>query len=341
MTPTKRSRVIIFSSVVITFVALACNDTGGWFRSTFIDSKVHDAKPVPAFSRAGRQPGIPSLGFIAVGDAGTGGHGQRLVAESMAQKASTDSTSFVLLLGDNIYESGVSSVKDPQWPEKFETVYDFPSLQIPFIAVLGNHDYYLNPQAQVEYTEVSDRWYMPSRYYTTSFRIDDSAEVQLFCLDTKPLAYGKKQADRQLESESQIQWLEVELSASKARWRIVAGHHTIYSNGEHGDNPHLASILEPLFVRHNVDMYLAGHDHDLQILQPVKGVHYIVSGGGGKHRNTRWRENTIFAATNLGFTWISISFDDALVQFFDAAGTLQYAHVIGKREAGTPEAETH
>jgi hypothetical protein len=250
----------------------------------------------------------------------------------MAEKAAEDSTSFVLFLGDNIYESGVTAVTDIQWKLKFESVYNQPSLQMPFLAILGNHDYYLNPQAQIEYTFVSSRWYMPDWYYTRSFETDDSTVLQLFCLNTAPMASRNGSPARDTSAyAAQLQWLESGLSGSKARWKIVAGHHPLYSNGDHGDDPHLASLLEPLFVRHNVDMYLAGHEHDLQLLRPVNGVHYVISGGGGKHRDTEWRENTLYAATNLGFVRISISRADALVQFFNAAGNLKYAHMIERK----------
>ena len=43
------------------------------------------------------------------------------------------------LLGDNIYDSGVTSVTDPQWQTKFEIPY--MGVNLPFYVVLGNHDY--------------------------------------------------------------------------------------------------------------------------------------------------------------------------------------------------------
>jgi hypothetical protein len=40
--------------------------------------------------------------------------------------------------------------------------------------------------------------------------------------------------------------------------------------------------LEPLFARHKVDLVFAGHDHVYERTVPVKGVTYVVSGGGGR-----------------------------------------------------------
>jgi hypothetical protein len=48
--------------------------------------------------------------------------------------------------------------------------------------VLGNHDYRSNPQAQVEYTKVSNRWKIPERYYSFVVPIDDSTEAEFFRL---------------------------------------------------------------------------------------------------------------------------------------------------------------
>jgi len=296
------------------------------------DSVVRNAQPVPSFSVSPQQPHLGYLQFEAVGDAGTGRSGQREVAESMSEKAGTDSISFVVVLGDNFYESGVSSVTDPQWQVKFEEMYSQSSLQVPFYAVLGNHDYRSNPQAQVEYSAASSRWRMPERYYTFTRPIDDSTEVQFFCLDTTPLAddEGKDTASISEPNRRQIHWLRGQLQGSTARWKIALGHHTLYSGGEHGDDPHLAALLEPLFVAYRVDAYICGHDHHQEMLKPVRGVSYIVSGAGGKHRDVTWRDGTIYAGTNLGFTWYCVSRTDLLVEFFTRTGKLDFAYTISK-----------
>ncbi len=332
----KSFKTIIFSILALLAISLpfvTSYDIREWAGEMFLPSRVRNAPtPLPAFSR----PFVadPALRFLVVGDVGTGGRGQRQVADGMARVAASDSTSFVILLGDNFYERGVRSVTDPQWVEKFESVYHHPSLQIPFLAVLGNHDYYGNPQSQVDYTATGSRWTMPSRFYTRSYAVDDSTDVAFFFLDTSPLSTirrdnaGRDQGPA--TSLDQLSWLESELAQSKARWKIVAGHNTIYSNGDHGGNPTLARLLEPIFVRQDVDLYLAGHDHDLQLLKPVNGVHYIVSGAGGKDRSVDWGENTVFAATRLGFTRLTMTHAYGSIEFFDREGNLIFAYDIAK-----------
>ncbi len=305
-----------------------------WIDSEFSYSKVIDPHPIPKFEIPAKTPGVRYLQFEAVGDCGTGAGGQRDVAVSMAKKAAEDSISFVLDVGDNFYESGVTSVQDEQWKTAFEDMYNQASLQVPFYAVLGNHDYRTNPQAQVEYTKLSTRWRMPERYYTEVRQIDDSTQVEIFCLDTNPLAGLSATEARSLPDTSpsmrQVRWLEQELKASHARWKIAIGHHTIFSGGEHGDNATLQVLLVPLFEQYHVDFYICGHDHDQELEKPVHGVTYIVSGAGGKHRDVRWRENTLYAGTNLGFTFYRLSRDEAFIEFLTRTGKVDFAYSIRK-----------
>jgi hypothetical protein len=81
----------------------------------------------------------------------------------------------------------------------------------------------------------------------------------------------------------QQKWLDKQLAASTADWKIVMGHHPIYSSGEHGFNKELHETLEPILDKHHADLYLAGHDHDYERFQPIQGVQYIVAGGGGAY----------------------------------------------------------
>jgi 3',5'-cyclic AMP phosphodiesterase CpdA len=81
----------------------------------------------------------------------------------------------------------------------------------------------------------------------------------------------------------------------------VAAHHPLYSNGKHRDNPKLIAQWDSLLRRHNVDLYLSGHDHDLQHLE-FKGhpTSFVISGGGGRsssagRRSPRCEDHGVFA----------------------------------------------
>lgn len=289
-------------------------------------SRVKNAKPTPAFTVPAKTAGQNHIYFIAMGDQGEGSPEQRHVAELMNAKAQRDSLHFVLLLGDNFYGDGVRSVSDPQWRTKFERMYDLPHLNVPFYASLGNHDHHNNrARFQVEYAQSRDtKWKMPAQYYTFTQKIDAKHHAQFFALDTETIISGKKY------DAAQVAWLEQELQKSTAAWKIVYGHHPVFSYGDHGNERAMIEHVRPLLEKYEVDAYLCGHDHDRQLLAPVNGVHYIVSGTGAKSRDTMYGEHSIFAATHLGFAWIRLSPQEFHVQFIDGEGKIEYAHTWRK-----------
>lgn len=74
----------------------------------------------------------------------------------------TNPLRFVLNIGDSFYEVGVKDVHDPQWQTKFEQMYSKKSLNVPFLSVLGNHDWIFDPTAQIAYAQAhpGTRWQM-------------------------------------------------------------------------------------------------------------------------------------------------------------------------------------
>jgi len=283
-------------------------------------SIVKNARPIPKFSLFDL-PREQGMRFLVIGDWGTGGKGQAGVAEAMARTAGHYGCDYIISTGDNIYPSGVESVDDPQWKRKFVQMYHDQGLRQPFFPTLGNHDYKLEPDAQIAYSKVNPQWRFPARYYTQRLESPDGLSVQLFSLDTQLVQTAVQGA-----AEEQRAWLDSELSKSDARWKIVFGHHMLYSNGVYGNLKRVRDAFEEVLARHKVSLYLCGHDHDIQLLQPVGGVSYMVSGGGGGHRDTTWKENTIYSATNRGYVWMGLTNEGVHLHFHDADGEIRYAH---------------
>lgn len=290
--------------------------------------------PDPAAQRALPPVEVPALApgtaherFIAFGDWGTGRPGQREVARAMAAWARRDGgIAFMLTVGDNFYPRGVASVDDPHWRESFEEVYDDPALDVPVHATLGNHDHKGDPDAQVAYGRRNPRWVMPARHYHFTRALADGTEVHFFALDTTFI----------LEEPAQVAWLDEALGASTARWKIVYGHHPLYARGKRGPDAAMIALLEPLFVRHGVDLYLAGHDHVLELLQPKRGVQHVVTGaGGGVERMDRatWTSDTIYTSTGGGFVGARVTRDELLLEFVRETGRTQFVHALRKADA--------
>ena len=80
-----------------------------------------------------------------------------------------------------------------------------------------------------------------------------------------------------------------------------------FSYGPPGSEKRMIDLVRRLLEKYKVDVYVCGHDHDLQLLGPVSGAYYIVTGIGSKSRNTSYGATTIFAETGLGFVWSCFS----------------------------------
>jgi tartrate-resistant acid phosphatase type 5 len=164
---------------------------------------------------------------------------------------------------------------------------------------------------------------MPGRFYWQDKRLSDGTAAHFFFLDTTPIVAEKSLIGRFCPSDYddlQIQWLEQALAASNAHWKIVVGHHPVFSGGErHGSTPELMRVVQPLLDRYSVKAYLNGHDHNLQHII-VNGIHYLTSGAGSKPRSTGKIAGTLFSSSKPGFLRASLSPTAMDIAFIDASG---------------------
>jgi tartrate-resistant acid phosphatase type 5 len=277
-----------------------------------------------------------SLHFLVTGDTGSGTKQQELVAEAMArlaaQQQKTNAVDFVMLVGDNFYNDGVMTVDDPQWQEKFEAMYDSNRLAMPFYVVLGNHDWRMSmPDVEIDYpkTHPGTRWHMDGHYYQREFwprGADTNAPplAEFFFIDTEAWAAGTPYVDKYPDkklAEKQMAWLEEGLKHSRAQWKIVAAHHPLYSNGEHGHDSQVLDLrarLGPLFKQYKVDAFITGHDHDLQRIEvPGEPTLFLISGAGGKLRPKFFSDWKPFHASKPGFAAIELTPREMRGEFLD------------------------
>lgn len=277
-----------------------------------------------------------SVRFLAFGDWGRDGKAFQLpVAEQMGKAAAADRSQFVVSLGDNFYSDGVPSVEARQWTTSFEEIYTAPSLQVPWYVVLGNHDYHSNAQAEVDYTLYSPRWKLPARYYTVTRRIDATNTVEFFMIDSTPYAeQNSKKPDinpdvLKQDTAAQTAWLEAALKKSTAQWKIVCAHHPVFScSGKHGDTPALVATIQPLLEKYGVQVFLNGHEHDLQHLR-VGNINYFCSGAGSQTRPTSKDDRTLYSLGDTGgFMTIKVTPSAFDARFIDYTGKEVYAVTI-------------
>lgn len=230
----------------------------------------------------------------------------------MAEDAARGGCDFVVTTGDNFYDDGVGGHVDPHWHDSFERVYAAPSLQVPWYAALGNHDHRGSIEAQIARSQDDPRWRMPARRYVASFP-GPAGGLDLFVIDTTAwLAEGGPSWDdrviRRAETDprSEAAWLRARLGRSRAARTIVVGHHPVLSGSPcHGSSEELQRWLAPILEEHRVDLYLAGHEHDLQHLE-AGGVHHAVSGAGAEVRPTGTLPESVFADAALGYVVVEV-----------------------------------
>jgi tartrate-resistant acid phosphatase type 5 len=268
----------------------------------------------------------PERSFAIIGDWGTGTPLQRKTADALGHSADSIGARFIISTGDHFYPNGVTSVSDPNWKTLFENVYTAPSLMIPWHAVLGNHDHRGSTAAQIAYSGSSTRWRLPAPFYKHSEKIADAVDADFFFLDTTPLYKASRWPWRLWPFENeQYAWLKRELAASTADWKIVVGHHPVYSSGKHGNTPILVEQLQPLFEEFGVDAYFNGHDHTLEHVVKDDVSYFTVGAGAGAVRSpARAIEGSRFLADTVGFMTAKLHRADLQVEFFDENGASLY-----------------
>lgn len=191
--------------------------------------------------------------FFAAGDIGEPveeGGTPDVMASSVTRKMFD--FNFGLLLGDIVYHDGKSEAYDKNLFQYFAV----PFSHIPTFAVLGNHDWHVNPDENflVE-------WKLPGNGHYYSF---DYGNTHFIGLDSKDGDFYKY--------EEQVHWLEEDLKQSKDRyrWIIVFLHHNGKSCTYKEDTERVIALY-PLFEKYNVDLVLNGHAHTYERLNPMDG----------------------------------------------------------------------
>lgn len=249
-----------------------------------------------------------SVCFAVIGDSGDGNAKQYELARWMVEYRKKFPFSFVTMLGDNIY--GADKAGD--FENKFELPYKaLLDDGVSFYATLGNHDH----PNQCFYKLFNMKG---QRYYAFT-----KSNVRFFVLDSNYM------------SQEQLEWLEKELRNSALPWKICYFHHPLYSSGEaHGSDTDLRLLLEPLFVKYNVDVVFAGHEHFYERIKPQKGIYYFISGAASKLRRNNINRTKLMDAgfdQDLSFMLVEVAGDGLYFQVISRTGKTVDSGVIHRR----------
>jgi hypothetical protein len=266
---------------------------------------------------------------------------QQHVSATMAAYAKQQSIkpAALLLLGDNFYGQLDGGAQSPRWQTQFESMYsqaDFPG---PCYALLGNHDYNVEPagkaEAQLGYAAAhpGTRWTMPAKWYRFDFPSVQPL-VTFLMLDSN---YQKATPDKLSltpeERVAQAAWLREELAKPRtAPFLVVCGHHPLYSNA--GDGKALIAEWDELFREKGVHAYFCGHIHDLEHLEFAgHPTSFVVTGGGGttlrKGQELKSTAKNQFSQGVHGFTHLEINRDRLAIRHLGVDGVQLHAFSKG------------
>jgi len=266
-----------------------------------------------------------------------------------------------LTVGDNFPPDGVETTEEHRrrwWP--------YRRLGVPFFPTLGDEDYAGRAGAQIEFTTAPGNvfrvhqtpvtWNLPCNYY--SFM---AGPIRFVAIDTdegttvssaERRRFGRisrlPKTAKAAWSGLQSGWVAEQLGRrGREPWRIVYGHHAVFSNGKDGDSKRLQegspSLIE-LLQRYNVTAFIGGHDASLQHLHR-NGIDYFVAGGGGGGSPTPAScdgdPTCRFAKGMHGFLEIEATKYRLKFSFFDAHGRLVYHCERNKRDDRCGDSEAN
>jgi len=217
-------------------------------------------------------PAGAPLRFAVFGDSGMATIGQKKVAK-LLQRLAPD---LVLFVGDVVYPTG----RDKDLDKKYFDIYGRTLARVPVFPAVGNHDYG-NAVKSAKIGEARFRDGYAAVFRRPKYYSFDAGPAHFVSLDTNEAAPIAAAEPIGFDS-AQRRWLEKDLAASKARWKIVFMHVPLFSTyAEHGDNALLRASLQNIFEKNLVDAVFAGHDHLYQRSKRMHKVVYVTAGTGG------------------------------------------------------------
>jgi tartrate-resistant acid phosphatase type 5 len=222
-----------------------------------------------------------------VGDTGNGSKRQKMIASLMNKNCDQ-----IRHVGDIIYYTGLKDRQDPLLARFFLDIYK--DMKVPMYLVMGNHDYYKNPDVWLEVAkEFPQKYIFPNNYYMEFFSLPSKRGLCFISLDTNP--FNDAASINAPRVSAQIKWLDTlpNLIKNRCTKTFSFSHHPFIPAGAGRDEKSSDILKNDLFEKrllNYVDMVIAGHDHFLAYYSklPKAGkpgqfhkVSEIISGTGG------------------------------------------------------------
>jgi tartrate-resistant acid phosphatase type 5 len=254
--------------------------------------------------------------FAVIGDFGSAGTAAREVAD-LVKSWRPD---FIITVGDNNYPDGEASTIDPNIGQYYhEFIYPYKgrygagATVNRFFPSLGNHDWHASgARPHLEYFTLPGN----ERYYDFV-----QGPVHLFAIDS-----DSHEPDGITRTSRQAVWLQSQLAASTAPWKLVYFHHPPYSSGDHGGSRE----MQWPFQQWGASAVLAGHDHNYERLL-IQGFPYFVVGTGGKSLRAfgpAVAGSQVRYQADYGAMLVTASAESLSFQFYTRTGVLKDSYTM-------------
>ncbi len=251
--------------------------------------------------------------------------------------ATLPKVSFMIHAGDLVTTANA----DWQWGEWHEAS-GWINGMVPSLASPGNHEYYKGDDGKRHLTY---QW-------RPSFVLPENGPDQLkesaYYIDYQGVRFISLDSEAALQDESimdiQADWFEKVVKNNPNKWTIVIHHHPLYSTKSGRDNKEWRDKMEPLYIKHKIDMVLQGHDHTYgrgmnlpagKSRKLPKGPIYVVSVSGTKMYDIGLQEWMDRAASNVQlYQAIAINQNKLEYKAYTVTGDLYDAFELSKSAAG-------
>ncbi|WP_242333496.1 MULTISPECIES: metallophosphoesterase [unclassified Anaeromyxobacter] len=216
----------------------------------------------PAGDGSVRTPAVPGTEAArhavigATADTGSAGPNARANVARMELRG----VEAVLTMGDNSYPDGAAG----EWDTTFFGVWKDLMRSATMWTGVGDHEY-RTPFAQPYLDSVElPQGPQGERYY--SF---DWGDLHVAALDTNcivPMDASQMGCD----TATMVAWLEADLAASKAPWKLVTMHRPALATGKYGVFPEIPRALLGPFEKYGVDLVLQAHNHLYERTWPAR-----------------------------------------------------------------------
>lgn len=237
-----------------------------------------------------------TIRFLAFGDSGSGGADQLALRDQMFGFP----YDFMIHTGDIAYDNGTIG----QLEDNVFGVYGELLENLALFPAAGNHDHQT----------------MGGAPFRDVFALPGGGDERWYSYDWGRIHFAA--LDTEADYATQAAWLDADLAASSAPWKVLYMHRPPYSSGPHGSDLALRKAIAPIAERHHVQLVLAGHDHDYERMIPQNGVAYVVTGGGGRGTYSVGESSfTAFSESVIHFVIVEVGIDELVLHAIDATGT--------------------